>query len=230
MDNSVAKFEPVQPLNENVTELEAPQSSVSLAFIKSISNTCIVIETERGAILKAVQALSCFVSPQVGDKVLYASADDGQAYVLGIVDRRVQGETSIEFKNDVKMTVPNGKMEIIATEGMTLGTTRELELVAQRVGLSAEECEMVMKQFNVVSDHVFARLSDVKLFSKSLQSVIESAVQQFSNRYTKVEGLEQVKAGSIKQVAKAIFSMRSKFGFMRAEKNMKIDGKQIFMG
>ena len=70
----------------------------------------------------------------------------------------------------------------------------------------------------------------IKLFSNVLESKIESAFEYFVRRHTTVDGLDSVNAGAIEQSAETTLTLKSLFTFLKAEKNVKIDGKQIFMG
>ena len=228
-------------MNNLATHLSAVKTTVSAvkttektevqsAVVKSFVGGQWIIEDEYGSVHQAMPAVTCLIKPQVGDRVLSAQTSDGATYILSILERTDQTVAHMEFEGDVRMTLPEGRMEIIAKEGIVLGTQKDIELVANKLGLSAEQCEMVLNHLEFVGGHVVTKLGDIKLHADKVQSAIGNAVQIFQKRYVKVEGLDQLHASSIKQVAKDILALRSKFSFMRASKNVKVDGEQILLG
>jgi hypothetical protein len=216
-------------MERTAKQLNFGMTDVFSGNVKSILENKYLIADEYGRVTRAEKAASCLLAPQIGDFVLAANVGE-KSFLVAVLEKQNAATSSISLDGDVNMTVPNGKLNITAKDGMTLGTPEELSLIAGRLGLSGDALLAAFQKIEVFGDAVEAGLTTVKLFSKRLESKVESAVQQFVRRHAKVEGLDSVKAGSIRQTAESIFSIRSAFSFLKADKNVKIDGKQIFMG
>jgi hypothetical protein len=215
-------------MTETANQLHLAGSNVFSGTIKSILEAQFILMGENGKVVRAERAFSCLVTPEVGDRVLVGDTGD-RTYVLAVLERPNASESTIELDGDVKMSLPGGKLEITAKEGITLGTPNELDLVAGKLGLSGEALAAAFKKIDIFGDAVEAQLTNVKMFSKKLQSKVGSAVQHFTMRHATVDTVESVKADTIKQTAKGIMSLKSMFSFIKSEKNVKIDGKQIFL-
>lgn len=203
-------------------------SNVRAGTIKSMLESQFILMGENGRVVRAERAFSCLVTPQVGDRVLVADTES-RAFVLAVLERPHCSDSTIELQGNLTMSVPMGKLEIRAQNGIALGTPEELDLVAAKLGLSGETLAAAFKKIDFFADKVEAHLLNVKTFSKRLQTKVENAVQHFGMRHTTVDTIESLKAETIKQTAKNILSLKSMFSFIKSEKNVKIDGKQIFL-
>jgi hypothetical protein len=200
------------------------------ATVKSIlEEKYLLVDHQCGRVTKAKRAASCLLEPRVGDRVLAANVDD-ENYVLAVLTRERSGSSAISIEGDVQMSIPSGRLEITAKDGMALQTPEALSLVAGRLELSGAALAAAFHKIDLFGHAVETHLTDVKLFSKRLQSKVESAVQQFTSRHAKVDGVDSVTAGNLQYTAKAILAFQSALAFIKARKNVKIDGKQILLG
>ena len=211
-------------------QLNTDSASIYRAEVKSILDGKYLLADRYGRIIKARKAVSCLTMPEVGDTALAVDAGGDGAFVLAILTRQRGTASTLTMEGDVQLSVPSGKLNITAGEGISIGTSNELSLIANKLGLTGETLLAAFHKFNLLGTEADVNLTDIKLFSKRLRSRIESAIGQFVTRHAKVEGLDNVSAGSIKQTARELLNLHSMFTFMKAKKNVKIDGKQIFMG
>lgn len=188
------------------------------------------VEDSGGYRLSSMLAASCLIAPGIGDRVLVARLPEGQIYVLAVLEKAGEVANRLEFKGDVEINASEGSLRLNARDGITMGSPKAVELVAGALGLTAAECEMAFSKLSVLSETVNANLSRIKLFAEKCNSMVNRAVEKYQSRAVKVDGLDQISAKSIKQTASQLLSLSAKFTSMRADKNVKIDGKQIFMG
>jgi hypothetical protein len=205
------------------------ESGVFAAEVKSMLSGKYLLADKLGRTVAAGRAASCLMTPTMGDRVLAVHVDD-RDYILAVLEKRNSNTSEISVEGDVTLSFPSGKLDIAAKEGMSLRTVKDLSLIAGSLGVSAASLLAAFQNIELFGDAVEAHLLNIKLFSKRLESKVENAVQQFISRHTKVEGLDSLNADSIKQTAKNLLSFQSLFAFIKAKKNVKIDGKQIFMG
>ena len=217
-------------MEELAKQWNAGVADIIVATVKSILEGKYFLADQYGRVTHARRAVSCLLNPEVGDRVLVVNTGD-TSYLWAVLEHPHEDTSlAISLEGDVTMSLPNGKLEITAKEGINLGTPEDLSLVASRLGFSGEALSAAFQKIDLFGDAVEARLSNIKLFSKRLRSTVDSAVQHFVKRHINVDGIDMIKAGTIKQTAKDLLSLRSAFAFMKAKKNVKIDGKQIFMG
>lgn len=213
-----------QKWNENI-------SNTASATVKSIIEERYLLVDDEGRVAPALRAVSCLVEPIIGDRVLFCHSTEAN-YVLAVLARPQEGASGkkVSLDGDVTFEVPNGKFNITAKDGIHLASPEDLSLIAKRVGLSGETLASVFQKIDLMADSAQANLSDIKFFSKRIRSKVETAMQHFTRRQVKVDSLDSVEAGTIQQTAREMFSLKSVFAFVKAKKNVKIDGKQIFMG
>ena len=218
-------------MKELAKQWNESHSDLGTATIKSMIDGKFVLLDDSGRIKHATKAMSCLVEPQIGDQVLVVHTTMS-SYVLMILTRCHDNSSAsaISLDGDVSLSLPNGKLDINAKEGIHLGTPQDLSIIASRFGISGKKMAAAFEKIDLLGSSVEAHLSDVKLFSKRLRSKVEIAMQRFVTRQTNVDSLDSVNAGTIQHTARELLTLKSVFTFMKAKKNVKIDGKQIFMG
>ena len=218
-------------MSKSAKQWDINTSDIVSATVKSIIDGKFVLSDQYGRVTHAERAVSCLLEPEVGDRVL-AVHTENLRYILAVLARSEDNTrtTTVSLDGDVTMSVPNGRLDITSGEGIHLHTPEDLVMSASRMGLSGEDLAAAFQRFELLGDRVEAHLSNVKLFSKQIKSRVESALQHFVTRHVNVDSIDSISAGSIKQTAKDLLSLTSAFSFIKAKKNVKIDGKQIFMG
>jgi hypothetical protein len=216
-------------MNQSATQWSPSTAEISLGTVKSILDDTYLTVDAYGRCAKAKKAASCLLSPIVQDVVLLAAAGE-KVFVLSVLERRNADTSTISLEGDVRMSVPDGAFRVAAKAGVALETPETLSLSAGRMDLAGHALNAAFENIQVVGEAVEAGLLHLKLFSKRMESKVESAVMRFVSRHAEVTGLDSVKAGNIRQTAENLLSLRSSFSFLKAKKNVKIDGKQILMG
>lgn len=218
-------------MNKPAKQWDTANSEIVSATVKSIIDGKFVISDQYGRVAHAKRAISCLIEPRVGDRVL-AVHMDADRYVLGVLERPegCPQSSTVSFEGDVTVSLPNGKLDVTTKEGIRLLTPEDLIMSARQLGLSGESLAAAFQRFDLLGDQVEAHLRSVKFFSKKLKSRVETALQNFVTRHVNVDSLDAIDAGSIKQNAKELLTLRSAFTFIKSKKNVKIDGQQIFMG
>ena len=200
------------------------------ARIVDIKGEQLHLEDSGGYRFPATVAASCLLAPGIGDRVLAAHLPGEDACVLAVLETGENRKNRLNFDGDVEINTSSGSLSLNARDGIAIGSPETVELVAGALGMTAAECEMALSKLSVLSETVDASFSRVKLFAEKCNSMIHRAVEKYQNRAVRVDGLDQISARSIKQTASQLLSLAGKYTSMRADRNVKIDGKQIFMG
>src|SRR5690348_13888334 len=87
----------------------------------------VVAKDERGlrvrtslAEFAAQRAVSCLVEPKVGDRVLVASEEGGESFVLAVLARKEKAAMEIAAEGDLVLRANAGKVQIMAQEGVDI--------------------------------------------------------------------------------------------------------------
>lgn len=78
----------------------------------------------------ARQALSCLVTPQVGDRVLLAGTADGRLYVLHVLDRTDRECATLTVPGAQRLSIRQGSVDVAAARGIALRAGHEVEITA----------------------------------------------------------------------------------------------------
>ena len=216
-------------MNQSATQFLPSTAEVLIGTVKNIMDGTYLTVDAYGRTVKARKAASCLLSPEKQDVVLLAFSGE-KVFILSVLERQNADVSTISLEGDVCMSILDGTFCVSVKEDITFKTTKSLSLSAGHLDLVGRALSAAFENIHMAGSAVEASLSDIKLFSKRMESKIESAVMQFVSRHAKVKELDSIKAGNIRHTAENILSLRSAFSFFKAAKNVKIDGKQIFMG
>lgn len=197
--------------------------------IRNILDELFVITDDTGHNYRAEKAASCLMSPQIGDSVLVARVSS-KLFVLAVLQQKDANKSNISLNGDVEFKIPNGSLHLSAQKGLHFSTPEDLNLIAKKFGITGDSLVTVVKKINFYGDLAEMQLQNLKFVSNQVKSTINVAIQQFGRRHANIDGLESTTAGTIKQTAKEIMNLKSKFAFIKAKKNIKMDGEQILMG
>lgn len=204
-------------------------TALVVGTIKSILDNKYVVHDKNGRILKTTKASSCMITPSPNDKVLVAT-DTDTAYILAVLNSADADATNIELPGDVTISAPSGNFSLNAQKDISMFTPGEFYIISKKLGLSGEMFIFAFQAINAYSNKFEGNIHELKIFSRKLKTTINTVAHHFVSRHTQIEGVDSTKASVIKQTAKDIMSLKSKFAFINAKKNVKVDGQQILMG
>jgi hypothetical protein len=172
----------------------------------------------------ARRAASCLLAPALGDRVLLATEERGDAYVLAILDQRDPSAATISVDGDLRLRSLHGKVSVAAQEGIELVTTAAARIAARAVDVSAIEA------LSVVGGAVKAEVERVKAYATTLESFYERVTQHAKRSHRTVEEVDQVKAGYIDYAAKGAANVRGENVLVTAHELVKVNGDQVHIG
>ena len=174
--------------------------------------------------VKARRAASCLLEPAVGDRVLLATEDGGDAYVLALLEQRDPGAATLSVEGDLTLRSVRGKVSVAAQEGVDLVTTAAVRIMARAVDVEAIEA------LSVLGGAVKAELGKVKLYAATVESFFERLTLHAKSSLRTVEQLDQVKARHIDYAASGDAHLRGENALVTAHDLVKINGEQVHVG
>jgi len=180
--------------------------------------------------VKARRALGCLVAPLVGDRVLVAVEERGDAFVLSVLERGEAAETSIDVDGDLRLRSRSGKVSIAAQEGVELVSPERVRVTTAAVEVSALEGRFVTQALSVIGGAVRAELGKIKLLADTLDAAIERVSQRVERSYRTVGLIDQVRAQHIDYAAAGNAQLRGENAIVSADDLVKVNGEQVHIG
>lgn len=181
------------------------------------------VVTSDSGIIEASVAVSCLVTPEVGDVVLFSLDESGSSYILAILERpeRAQMATELSFDGDLSIRVKGG--------GMSLASDESLSLASKDFELSAEKGRVTIEKASFFGRLVENNIERIKVVADAMDSIIRRAVQRFTSSYRYVEEHEEVQSASTRMIVDGTLTMHTKNTMHVAEGHVKIDAEQIHL-
>jgi len=204
------------------TRTELLQPVMEYGMVAALCEGGFVVTSDHG-IIEASVAVSCLVTPHVGDVVLFSLDGSGPSYILSILERplREQKNTELSFDGDLSIRVTGGSVSLASDETLSLAS-KDFELAATRGRVTIDRASF----FGRLVENNIER---IKVVAEAMDSIIRRAVQRFTSSYRYVEEHEEVQSGSTRMIVDGTLTMHTKNTMHLAEGHIKIDAEQIHL-
>jgi hypothetical protein len=180
--------------------------------------------------LVAERAVSCLVTPRIGDRVLLASVGAHEHYLLAVLRRPDDDSIELAARGDVKVVLPSGRFDVCAERGVGLSSPREVSLVGKEIELQGVIGRFAVERLSLLGSQLDARFGALRAVASDVDAVFERVVQRLKHGYRFVEKTDRLDAENIELNASATTSVRTRDAVMLAEDLIKLDGEQIHVG
>ncbi len=209
---------------ENVArKIEVKAVFQEFGDIAAVDGELLTVRTALAEV-SARRAASCLLAPAVGDRVLVATEERGNAFVLAVLEQREPGATTIAVDGDLNLRSIHGKVTVAAQEGIDLVAASVLRLASSVLEVNAFEA------MHVVGGAVQAELDKVKLLARTCDAFYERVSQRAKRSFRVVEELDQVKARHIDYAAAGTAHLRGENALVSAHDLVKLNAEQIHVG
>ena len=199
------------------------------ATVVRVEGAELVVRAVGHAEWRARRAVSCLVAPVAGDLVLVASAGDGAAWVLAVLERTEGAPGELAWDGDLKVGA-SGRVSIAAQEGVEIASGKHVRVVGASLDVSAAEGNVVVERLAYVGTRVLAEVERVKLLARSVDSVLDRLSQRVKRSYRTVEEIDRVKAKAIDYEAEATIRLHAENTVVTSDGLVRVDGDQIHLG
>lgn len=205
-----------------------------------------------GTALHAVLALPHGDDPAPGDTVLVGRADDGVAYVVGVLSPRAPDGLRVRRDPETNRTVvdvPDGDLVLRApgrvlvegADGVTLRAgdgDAQARVTLDRTSLRAEVARVGIEAVEALAKVALARVDAgvvTVTASRIAQTaeVIETRAQRLFERahasYREVESLAQTRAAQVRVIAREAIQLRGKRALIKADEDVKVKAAKIYL-
>jgi hypothetical protein len=178
----------------------------------------------------AARALSCLVEPEPEDQVLLATAEDGRAWILAVLERPTGDAIQLGAAGDVTWKLPRGRFEVAAGEGIHLTTCKEAAIVAGKLTVTSAEATVHLDRLAYLGRLIDGQVGRLKIFADSIDSVADRVWQRVKQSFRFVEELDNVQANEIQYRATNNAHIQGRNALITAEQLVKVDADQIHLG
>ena len=187
------------------------------------------VETSSG-LFRVKRAVSCIVAPEVEDRVLVVLSQLEGGFILAVLERQPGVKTTLAFDADVDITTRDGTLGMVASQGITVASHKEINLLSSKIGMSSAEGDIRIGKLSVLGEACDISLKTVKFLARAFESVLDRLVSRSRRSYRFVEDMDQVKAGTIHHTADKALMLRGSFAQMTAKDDVHIDAERIHVG
>lgn len=222
-----AELPPLEGTGRSTTTSRAGDGELRGATVLLAGEGKLLLATDDGQ-LEAERAASCLLEPTAGDRVLVASVD-GQAFVLAVLRREASAPARIDVEGGLELRARSGRVALVGRE-VELTASEQARVTAPRLDLSVLAATLFADALAYVGSRVEAEVGKVSLVADVVDTVAERLRQRLQRSYRFVEGLDQVRSGTLDAKATVYARIHAPDTVLTADKLVKIDGEQIHVG
>lgn len=185
------------------------------------------VETGSG-ILKSRRASSCLMEPQSSDLVLLYGEDNGDAFILAVLERETGTQTSLIFEEGVSIKVQKGDFNV-AAQGIRLAS-EDFALSSAEMQIDSLKGKVRIMDLSFLGKALNSRIQRIRWVAEFCDSVVDRLSARVKRSYRMIEDFEQTRAGRVVCIVKDTLFMKGKQSIIMAEKRIKMDAEKIHLG
>lgn len=209
--------------------MSSSQASLSGARVSSIDGKHLLLEDDSG-VFKARRAVACLLAPQEGDLVLATHLGQGESYVIAVLESGGKDAARLEVEQDLHICSSQGQVQLSARDGVEVSTPQKASLVAGELEMTAARGRMTFGALSILAERLSSKAANLSLTVRNLESVLGRVIQSVKSRFTRVDELDRLEAGTISHEAEDLYAARAKYTTVTAEEDVKVDGGMIHLG
>lgn len=205
-----------------------PQAITEFGLVLSLTGRRARVKTpsgERGAEIAA----SCLLSPAPGDRVLVAHAGE-EAYILAVLRQSGDEEARLVFDKDVSLHIPNGRLRVMAEEGVEVASPEALSVRVKSLAANAEQFQIGFELLNLVGKSIASKSKKVRVVAETVDTVAGRIYERAVNFLRRTDELDRVEAKNMELRAEHLVHVHGENAVTTAEELVKIDGNQVHVG
>ncbi len=210
-------------------QVPAAEATQRTGYVVRVEGSTCVIRREDGE-HRARRAVSCLVDPELGDRVLFAVAEDGAAFVLAVLEREEEGAATLSLDRDLALRLPNGRYDVVTRGGVGIVSTGDVSVVSAGVEVRAAEGRVGVEKLTVLARSLLAEVATAKVVAGAIDSVLDRVTQRVKRAYRTVEELDQLRAERVDYRAEKAMHLSAEDALVTATGVVKLDGEHIHLG
>jgi hypothetical protein len=216
-------------MKQFIETIECIPTKQEYAKVITIAGHLYSVATDLG-IYQVKRAVSCLVEPQIDDLVLVSTGPSETGYILAVLERELSDKATLLFNGDVDIKTEQGRIGIIAKDGLDLASEKGISLISHEFDLTAAESTVSIGKLSFWGTVIEAQLDRIKTIVDHVESFVKRFFQKSGQSYRFVDQVDHVKSGRITYEAEKTLQLRGTFAQMTAKEDIHIDGERINIG
>jgi hypothetical protein len=185
--------------------------------------------TEEGASWVS-PAAGCLLQPEVGDLVLL-SLVAGQGYILTVLERGTpESIAHIEIPGSLRLTLPDGRLEVHASAGMALDAGPALSVAAQDASVAFSHADVSCRTMRVAGEDLHTSWDARTDVSGTRLDIAARSETHATESVRRIAGHEEVTAGSLRQNVSDDWSVQAGSADLKARDRVAVDAGSVQIG
>ncbi len=197
--------------------------------VVAIEDGTYIIEIESGRI-QAERALGCVVEPMLEDLVLVSCGQNGQAFILSVLQRTSPARTELSFAEDVLIRSQTGTISLAARQDLNLTAQRTMGMLSPKIHAAADQGELQIREASFFGSILQSQFKVIKTIADSLESFCQRVTSLSKHSYRQVEESDQLRCGNLDYQAESLMHLQGEFARVEAEEDVHIGGERINIG
>jgi len=184
-----------------------------------------------GHVFIARKAFSCVIEPVPGDQVLWGFVEDlsgRQAWILAVLSRHTADAAVMKFDRPLQMNSLE-KISLISAKGIESLTDGSLNFVGKALKVIATQAEGHTDESVWSSRRMVSNFKQLSVVSETCTSVFQTLIQRMDSYMRRVDGVEDVQAGSLHQAVDGTVTIYSKDTLLTSENQVKINAEVVHL-
>jgi hypothetical protein len=216
----------MEPFCEIIDDTQTKQE-----YARVIDKSGILYEVETGSgIFQVNRAVSCLVEPQPNDTVLIVRREFEPGYILAVLERQNQDKTILQFSGDVEIKTENGRIEVLAKDGLDLSSSKEINVTSHEFNLAAAKGAVTINNLTFWGCFFETHVDKIKTITENIELFVKHFFQKSEQSRKIVDQLDYIKSNQISYEAESTLQLRGTFSQMTAKEDIHIDGERINIG
>jgi len=174
-------------------------------------------------------ATSCLVAPELQDRVLVALGEEGDGWILAVLERPGEGPLVLGSARDVTVS-SGGKLRLSSEGDIDVVAQGQTQLTTKGLGVTARVADLAVERVTAVGEVLEQHFSKLRTVTQQLDVVADRVVQRVKRRYQFVAEIDTLRAGHVDMRADETLSLRSEHTLVTAREVVKVDGDQVHVG
>ena len=201
--------------------------SEDMGTVTRVEGPIFVVQVD-GREVRTRRAVSCLVEPQLHDCVLFFARGNA-AYILAVLERE-SGPATLTVDGDLALSVPNGKLRMVAKEGIDVVSPSEINVLGAKLAWHANTLKVTASEIVSAASQVVAEVATARIKGGILERAFDRVSERVKRSYRTVEEIDHLKAKQVDYQASATMSLRCENMVATAKELVKVDGEQIHFG
>ena len=180
----------------------------------------------------AQKAVSCLITPLPGDYVLMSSDTTGAWYILAVLtrDENENTTTDLEFTGPVNLKIKKAGLTVESEGEISLASGIGLSLVQPRISLEAEEGQAAIGRMSFLGRTLKTKIGLIESVAENVEQVFARLTQKMVDHFRYVNRHEEVQTNTTRYLVEDTLTIQARQAEYTAEEMIKINAEQIHMG